>query len=188
MRSIPGTSSPCSPHDERALTRTTVALGIDAPPRLVFDLARDVERWPALLPHYIRVRVIERHADGALTAEMVAVRSIIPALGYGVPVAWRARTWARPEDLELRFVHLGGATDGMDVTWRIDQTTTGCEVRIEHDFQPALPAWAALLDRFVVHPIATRTLATFKAIAEAVVASRVEGGRSVRTPPSNRAV
>jgi ribosome-associated toxin RatA of RatAB toxin-antitoxin module len=169
----------------RPLTRTTVAIDIDAPARLVFDLARDVERWPALLPHYLHVRVVERHADGVVTAEMVAVRSLIPVLGYGLPVAWRARTWARPDDLELRFVHLGGATAGMDVTWRIDPTRTGCSVRIEHDFGPRLGPWATVVDRLFVHPIATRTLATFKAIAEAVVASRAEVERSEPAPPSN---
>lgn len=167
------------------MTRTTVAIDIEAPARLVFDLARDVERWPAILPHYVQVRVVERHADGAVTAEMVAVRTLVPALGYGLPVAWRARTWARPEDLELRFVHVGGATHGMDVTWRIDRTRTGCRVRIDHDFQPRVAGWAIVLERFVVHPIATRTLATFKAIAEAVVASRAELERSEPAPESN---
>ena len=61
----------------------------------------------------------------------------------------------------------------MDVTWRIEPTTDGCRVSIDHLFQPDLPApldrvWATFVDRLFVRPIATRTLATFKAIAEAV--------------------
>jgi hypothetical protein len=41
-------------------------------------------------------------------------------------------------------------------------------VSIDHDFQPRVGPWATLIERFFVRPIAGRTLATFKAIAEAV--------------------
>jgi ribosome-associated toxin RatA of RatAB toxin-antitoxin module len=168
--------------------RSTVAIEVSAPAELVFDLARDVERWPALLPHYLRVRVRERHADGSATAEMVAVRALIPALGLGLPVAWRSRTWSERDPLRLRFVHRGGATDGMDVTWRIDPTPTGCRVSIEHDFRPRLSVWGTTIERLFVRPIATRTLATFKAIAEAVAASAPPEARSEAAPPSNTPV
>lgn len=166
--------------------RTTSRVDIDAPPEVVFNLARDVERWPDLLPHYRRVRVRERHDDGAVTAEMVAVRALLPAIGFGVPVAWRARIWAEPELRRLRFIHRGGATDGMDVTWRIDATPGGCRVSIEHDFRPRWPVWGALVTRLFVRPIARRTLATFKAIAEVVVAVVEADIRSDLPRPSNR--
>jgi ribosome-associated toxin RatA of RatAB toxin-antitoxin module len=168
--------------------RARVSVEINAPAALVFDLARSVERWPALLPHYLRVRVRERHRDGALTAEMVAVRAVVPALGFGIPVAWRARTWSEREPLRLRFMHRGGATDGMDVTWRIDPTPTGCRVSIEHDFEPRYPAWGTLVNALFVQPIATRTLATFKSIAEAVASSLDTGARSEAARASNSAV
>ena len=176
--------------------RSTVEVDVAAPPRLVFELARDVERWPSLLPHYLDMRVLERHADGAVTARMVAVRSIVRQLGYGLPVAWRARTWSIEPELQLRFVHLGGATAGMDVTWRIEPTPTGCHVSIEHRFDPPLPGWAAFVNRLFVRPIATRTLATFKAIAEAVateaarlpmVPVKPPAARSRRSSPSRSA-
>ena len=154
---------------------STIAIEVGAPGTLVFELARNVERWPDLLPHYRRVRVRERHADGAVTAEMVAVRAFVPAVGLGIPVAWRSRTWSEPDTLRIRFVHQGGATDGMDVTWRIVATATGCSVSIEHDFRPGSQLWAAIVNRFFVRPIASRTLATFKAIAEAVTAAGAVG-------------
>jgi ribosome-associated toxin RatA of RatAB toxin-antitoxin module len=152
--------------------RSTLSIDVQAPAEVVFALARDVERWPALLPHYLRVRVLERHADGSLIARMLAIRTILPVIGMGVPVVWRARTWNEPAARRLRFVHRGGATAGMDVTWRVEPTAGGCRVSIDHDFRPGLPvalggAWALLIDRLFVRPIASRTLATFKAIAEA---------------------
>jgi ribosome-associated toxin RatA of RatAB toxin-antitoxin module len=148
--------------------RSTIAIDVSAPPKLVFQLARDVERWPRLLPHYVAVRVVERPPDGSVVAEFVARRPLVPVLGLGLPVAWRSRTWNEPETLHLRFVHHGGATDGMDVTWRIETTAAGCRVSIDHDFRPRVPGWAALVDRLFTRPIAGRTLATFRAIAEAV--------------------
>ena len=148
--------------------RSTIGIGIAASPDLVFGLARDIERWPRLLPHYVDVRALERRADGSLVARLVARRTLVPLLGLGMPVAWRARSWSVPDTRQLRFVHLGGATNGMDVTWRIEPAAGGCHVSIEHDFRPRLAVWAPLVDRLFTRPIAGRTLATFKALAEAV--------------------
>jgi ribosome-associated toxin RatA of RatAB toxin-antitoxin module len=158
--------------------RTSIAIDVAAPPDLVFHLARDIERWPSLLPHYGSVTVQARHPDGAITARMVAIRTLFRQLGFGIPVAWRSRTWAEEEVRQLRFRHLGGATRGMDVTWRIEPMASGCHVTIEHDFAGAPRAWAAFIDRLFVRPIAGRTLATFKSIAEAVVAVQDVAGES----------
>jgi ribosome-associated toxin RatA of RatAB toxin-antitoxin module len=148
--------------------KSTLSVDVEAPAELVFRLARDVERWPRLLPHYVRVRTLERRADGALVAEMVARRELVRVLGLGLPVAWRSRTWNEPAALRIRFVHLGGATGGMDVTWRIEPRSGGCRVSIDHHFEPRLPGWAWFIDGAFTRPIASRTLATFKAIAEAL--------------------
>jgi len=160
-----------------------IAIDIDAPPGLVFDLAHDVERWSALLPHYARSMAVERRPDGSLVADFVARRAFVPVLGLGLPVAWRSRTWNDRATRRLRFVHVAGATRGMDVTWRIEaQPGDGMMTRvvIEHDFRPRLPGFAAFVDRFFTRPIAGRTLATFKALAEAV-----QSGRAPTTnPPS----
>jgi ribosome-associated toxin RatA of RatAB toxin-antitoxin module len=152
--------------------KSAISIDVGAPPELVFALARDVERWADLLPHYASVRVLSRDpGDGALDARFVARRPLLPVLGLAIPVAWRSRTWSEPSTLRLRFRHRGGATNGMDVTWRIERVAEGSRVTIEHDFRPRVPGWAALVDRLFTRPIAGRTLATFRAIAEAVAAS-----------------
>jgi ribosome-associated toxin RatA of RatAB toxin-antitoxin module len=161
--------------------KSTIAIDVEAPPSLVFRLARDIERWPRLLPHYVRVRALERDDDGRLTAEMVARRQLVPVLGLGLPVAWRSRTWSEPDTLRLRFVHLGGATNGMDVTWRIEASGAGCQVSIDHDFRPRVPGWAAFVDRAFTRPIASRTLASFKAIAEALAEDESADGSRAKS-------
>jgi ribosome-associated toxin RatA of RatAB toxin-antitoxin module len=149
--------------------RSTIGIDVAAPADLVFRLARDVERWPELLPHYVSARrQAPRGIDGRLIVRFVARRPLVPILGLGLPVAWRSLTWAEPTSRQLRFVHRGGATGGMDVTWRIaDAGDGGCRVEIDHEFLPRVPGWAWLIDRAFTRPIAGRTLATFRAIAEA---------------------
>lgn len=150
--------------------RTDISVDIAAPPRTVFELARDITRWPALLPHYRKVTIHSRNG-GRVIASMAAVR---PVGKSGVPVRWRSEQWSDDsdgEDLRLRFVHIAGATRGMDVTWHIRPTDTGCRVTIEHDFRRPLPLlgdelFPRVVDRLFVRPIAGRTLATFKRLAE----------------------
>lgn len=154
-----------------------VAIRIAASPDLVFALARDVERWADLLPHYSRSVAVERRPDGSLVADFVARRPLIGVLGLGLPVTWRSRTWSEPTSRRLRFQHVAGATKGMDVTWRIESDGDATRVVIKHEFAPRLPGFAALVDRLFTRPIAGRTLATFKALAEAV--------QSATAPPTN---
>jgi ribosome-associated toxin RatA of RatAB toxin-antitoxin module len=158
--------------------RSTIGIDIDAPPELVFRLARDVTRWEHLLPHYIRSRAVARAADGTTICSFVARRTLVPLLGLGLPVAWRSRTWSEPAGRRLRFVHVGGATRGMDVTWTIEPATTGTRVEIAHDFRGRFPI-PALVDRWFTRHIAGRTLATFKALAEALA---VDGGSAASGP------
>lgn len=142
-----------------------------APARTVFDLARDISRWPVLLSHYRKVTIHSRE-DGHVDATMSAIR---PLWKGGIPVRWRSEQWSDdsdPDDLRLRFTHTAGATRGMDVTWHIRPTSTGSQVTIEHDFRRSLPllgedVFPRVVDRLFVRPIAGRTLATFKRLAEA---------------------
>jgi ribosome-associated toxin RatA of RatAB toxin-antitoxin module len=152
---------------------STIAVEVAAPPSLVFSLAHDVERWERLLPHYARSRAVGRRADGSLVVDFVARRplGLLGLLGMGLPVAWRSRTWNEPATLRLRFAHVGGVTKGMDVMWRIDAAGGGSRVSIDHDFRPRVPLLAAFVDRAFTRPIAGRTLATFKALAEALAES-----------------
>ena len=165
--------------------KSSIGIDVAARAETVFRLARDVERWPDLLPHYVAAT---RHAApdraGRLLVAFVARRPLIGVLGLGLPVAWRSLTWSDASDRTLHFVHRGGATNGMVVTWRIvDRPDGASRVDIEHDFRPRVPGWAALIDRLFTGPIAGRTLATFRSIAEALATS-AQSDRLTATNPS----
>lgn len=161
-----------------------IGIDVDAPAGLVFALARDCERWATLLPHYVRSRLLDTDGWGRPIIEFVARRPLVPVLGLGLPVVWRSRTWNEPETLRLRFEHIGGATRGMDVTWRIEPRDGGCRVTIGHEFSPLMPGFAWVVDRFFTRAIAGRTLATLKALAEAVDAIGPSERASVSDHPT----
>ena len=164
---------------------STIAVDVAAPPALLFTLARDVRRWERLLPHYARSRSLEERPDGSTVVDFVARRPLIGMLGLGLPVAWRARTWSEPADLRLRFRHVAGATKGMDVTWRIEPAAGGSRVSIDHDFRPRVPLFAAFVDRAFTRPIAGRTLATFKVLAEVLAEALAEPPQTEAPAPAN---
>jgi ribosome-associated toxin RatA of RatAB toxin-antitoxin module len=152
--------------------RSEISIDVSAPPSRVFELASDIARWPELLSHYRKV-TIESLKGNRTLARMSAVRRVGP---IGVPVTWRAEHWqddSDPADLQLHFRHVRGVTGGMDVTWHIRPAGggSGSHVTIEHLFSRPLPivgpdALPRLVDRLFVKPIAARTLATFKRLAE----------------------
>jgi ribosome-associated toxin RatA of RatAB toxin-antitoxin module len=134
---------------------------VRAPVATIFALARDVERWPAHLPHYRWVRFHQRATDGGGIVEMAAWRP------FGV-ASWL--TWwksemsvdgARPA---VRFRHIGGITTGMDVEWTFEPAEGGTRVRIVHAWDGprwplvGIPAAVHLIGPVFVHGIASRTL------------------------------
>ena len=146
---------------------------VRAPLGRIFDLAADVERWPALLPHYRYVRFLEHRADGGGIVDMSAYRP------FGLvqwPTRWRSTMRVRrpggTEKASVRFTHVGGVTHGMDVEWTFREAGPDTHVRIVHVWDgPPLPVIGAaaatmIIGPVFVHGIASRTLAGLAAAAE----------------------
>lgn len=134
---------------------------IDAPAGRVFAAAADVERWPAILPHYRWVRMLERRTGGGVV-EMAAWRPFGP-LNY--PTWWVSEMWVDHAARRVRYRHIRGITRGMDVEWRVEQGGGGTDVTIVHQWEG--PAWPLIrrpaaewvIGPVFVHGIASRTLA-----------------------------
>lgn len=142
-----------------------------APWRTIFDIARQVEAWPAYLPHYNFVRFRERASDGGGLVEMSANRPFGP---LGWPTWWLSQMSVDEGAPAIRFRHVGGITKGMDVEWsfRADRDAGGTHVKIVHvwDGLPipfiGIPAATMFIGPVFIHGIASRTLAGLALSAE----------------------
>lgn len=147
---------------------------IRGPKSRIFQLAANIQDWPALLPHYREVIVFEQTDDGRRkVVEMAAERADFPLPDLSFPVRWRSIQVCEPDMGRIYFKHLAGVAVGMWVVWSLEEDPwgRGVKVTIGHDltypFQ-FLNGWFArnmVGDQFV-HAIAGRTLATIKAKVE----------------------
>jgi hypothetical protein len=149
--------------------RTVDRTRMRAPVERVLAAAVDVERWPALLPHYRRVRMLERRSDGGLV-EMAAWRPFGP---FNYPTWWVSEMRVDRAAPAVHYRHVRGITAGMDVVWRLEPAGDDTEVTIVHDW--AGPPWpvvggaaaAWVIGPVFIHGIASRTLAGIRRAVEA---------------------
>ena len=151
------------------LLETVDELLVRAPVAVIFELARDVERWPDHLPHYRFVRFRARAVDGGGLVEMSANRPFGP---LDWPTWWMSEMQVSDAVPNVRFRHVGGITTRMDVEWSFTPAAEGTLVRIVHVWDgPGWPvigrfAATAVIGPIFVHGIASRTLAGLGAEAE----------------------
>jgi ribosome-associated toxin RatA of RatAB toxin-antitoxin module len=146
---------------DRALVRAKI--------ERVFAASKDIERWPALLPHYRWVRFRERRGEGGLV-EMAAWRPFGGPLRW--PTWWMSEMTIEPETPRITYRHVGGITTGMDVAWDFTPGNDGVLVTVTHWWDG--PRWPligglaadAVIGPVFIHGIASRTVAGIARAAE----------------------
>ena len=144
---------------------------VKAPPRICFDVAADVERWPEILPHYRWVRFQEKRGFAEGIVEMAAWRPF--PLGLRYPTWWRSEMWSAPDEPAVYYRHIAGITRGMDVKWELNARGGDTFIRLFHTWDgPAWPLIRGIAADWVIGPhfvsaIAQRTLAGVAREAEA---------------------
>mgnify|MGYP002778801638 CR=1 FL=1 len=158
----------------RSMTTVDEAI-VAAPVSVIFELARDVERWPEHLAHYRWVKFRARTRDGGGLVEMSANR---PFGALNWPTWWLSQMTVDHDLPNVRYRHVEGITTGMDVEWSFEALPPGPDgrartrVRIVHVWDgPAWPvirtvAAVAVIGPVFVHGIASRTLAGLQRAAE----------------------
>lgn len=146
------------------------------PVRAMFDMVREVERWPTHLSHYRGVRMLERDAQGGGVVEMTADRP------FGLlrwPTWWRSIMEVDHARPAVRFRHVAGLTTGMEVEWAFaadrdgNDDEGGTHITLLHLWSgwkvPLLGPLAAItvIGPLFVHGIASRTIAGLVRAAEA---------------------
>jgi hypothetical protein len=164
----PGPPTPTLPPREPVRTIDEHLCG--APPDVAFQVAADVEGWPAILPHYRWVRFQRRDAFAVGLVEMAAWRPFGP-LRY--PTWWLSEMDHDATARVVRYRHVRGITRGMDVLWEVKPTGDGgSRLSIVHAWMG--PTWPLVgraaadlvIGPFFISHIARRTLAGVAAEAE----------------------
>jgi ribosome-associated toxin RatA of RatAB toxin-antitoxin module len=146
-----------------ARMRTVDERVVRAPMPDIFALAADVERWPALLPHYRYVRFREGTREGHHVVEMSANRPFAGGL-VNWPTWWVSLMEVHAGAPSIRFRHIEGVTTRMEVEWAFSPVTGGTRVTVLHLWNgPSWPLIGVIAARAVigpvfVHGIASRTL------------------------------
>lgn len=130
----------------------------------VWELAARVERWPAILPHYRYVTVVQKRGNRRIV-EMAARRGQLP-------VRWLSVVEALPASRRIVFYHIGGVARGMAVEWRIVQHDGFVRATIVHDLNSPYAIIRSRLGAYIlgthfVEYIAGRTLRRIKDLVEA---------------------
>ena len=145
-------------------------LDIAAPADLVFDLARDPCAGSGSSP---TTRGRARSSAGRMArsswTSSPAVRSRWSAsLGSGCRWPGGPAPGASPRRAGCDSSTSPGRRGGWTSRGGSRRPSRGCRVAIDHDFRPRVALFAGFVDRAFTRPIAGRTLATFKALAEAL--------------------
>ena len=144
---------------------------IDAPPREVYELAKEQERFPQFMPDVESVTVIERHPDRVLTRWKTLVEE--------APIEWIEEDRFDDDAVRITYALLEGDLDTFEGAWTFDADGSGTRVTLTVTYDFGVPTLAELIGPTLekkVRENAEMMLAGLKTEAEAQRARYAENG------------
>ena len=145
------------------MTKLTHSVNIQKPLSEVYDLARQVEKYPNFLPGYVESRIISVRENGALLERAARIR--------GKLVRWKSLVrWKENE--AIHFIQQEGPLKGMWVNWQFDALTPqSTQLTITHLFNLSRPlGLGKIIENWIFKPrlneIASQVIASFKLACE----------------------
>jgi len=113
------------------------SIAIAAPARVVYELAKDQERFPQFMPDVETVVVLERHSDHIVTRWKTLVEE--------APIEWTEEDRFNDEALRIDYKLLEGDLDKFEGAWTFDERegTTHVVLGVDYDF--GVPTLAELI-------------------------------------------
>jgi len=114
---------------------TTIAIA--APARVVYELAKDQERFPQFMPDVETVKVLERHADRVISRWKTLVEE--------APIEWTEEDRFDDAALRIDYHLLEGDLDTFEGAWTFEERdgVTNVVLGVEYDF--GVPTLAELI-------------------------------------------
>jgi len=112
-------------------------IAIAAPARVVYELAKDQERFPEFMPDVETVRVLERHPDRVISRWKTLVEE--------APIEWTEEDRFDDDGLRIDYALLEGDLDTFQGAWTFEERDglTHVLLTVEYDF--GVPTLAELI-------------------------------------------
>jgi ribosome-associated toxin RatA of RatAB toxin-antitoxin module len=136
-------------------------IAIAAPARVVYELAKDQERFPEFMPDVETVRVLERLPDRVLSRWKTLVEE--------APIEWTEEDVFNDEALRIDYKLLEGDLDKFEGAWTFEERDGLTHVVLGVDYDFGVPTLAELIGPTLqkkVQENSTMMLAALKAEAE----------------------
>jgi len=113
------------------------SIAIDAPARVVYELAKDQERFPQFMPDVETVRVLETHADRVITRWKTLVEE--------APIEWTEEDRFDDGRMRIDYKLLEGDLDTFEGAWTFVATADGTLVALDVTYDFGVPTLAELI-------------------------------------------
>lgn len=113
------------------------SIAIAAPARVVYELAKDQERFPQFMPDVETVTLLEQHADRALSRWKTLVEE--------APIEWIEEDRFDDAAMRIDYKLLEGDLDKFEGAWTFDERDGATHVVLGVDYDFGVPTLAELI-------------------------------------------
>ncbi len=136
-------------------------IDVDASPEKCYDIASDMEKFPAFMPSVDEITVLEAGETWAKTRWVARLQ--------GKPVKWIEREDFDPENLAISYHQIEGDLKTFEGDWTFTGEDGRCRISLTVDASLGVPMLAAALDPLInklIRDNANSMLQAIKAEAE----------------------
>ena len=113
------------------------SIAIAAPARVVYELAKDQERFPQFMPDVETVVLLESHPDRAISRWKTLVEE--------APIEWTEEDRFNDEALRIDYKLIEGDLDKFEGAWTFDERDGATHVVLGVDYDFGVPTLAELI-------------------------------------------
>ena len=115
-------------------------------PSSVFEIAKEVDKYPEFMPDIESINVIERRDDGYAR---VSWKAHVKVASIDKPVKWIEDEWWNTENLSSRFELVEGDYKHYFGDWEFTETSDGTRVKLTVDYDLGLPLVGPLINKLL---------------------------------------
>jgi coenzyme Q-binding protein COQ10 len=137
------------------------SIAIAAPARVVYELAKDQERFPEFMPDVETVKLIEQNAERAISRWKTLVEE--------APIEWTEEDRFDDEALRIDYKLIEGDLDKFEGAWTFEERDGLTHVSLGVDFDFGVPTLAELIGPTLLRKVRENSemmLAALKSEAE----------------------